>query len=564
MTDTSNTTYAAPVFDYTSRDYASVLTDLVNRIPLYLPEWTSQSPNDFGMVLLQMFAYTCDLLSYYVDRLAGEAFIQTATQASSILNLAGMLDYQPALSVGASVTLQISVSSTLPANLSPLVIPAGTQFSTVGSSSQPPVVFETTEALSIAGPTGSPAATTGTVTAVQGITYANEQVATSTGSVNQTYPLLYSPVSSNAFSVSVDLGLGPLPWTYVSTLINSGPYDQVYTNFVDANGVFYVVFGDGVNGLVPVLGSPITATYQVNVGAVGNVGAGTIVQSVSALPGVVAVTNPAAASGGAAAESLVSIQQNAPASLKTLNRAVTVQDIQTLALQVPQVEWASAQEVTYQLINLFVAPFGGGPLSTTIQDAVLNYITPLTMANTTVTVLSPTYVPINITVAVHAYANAGATTTQVGVQTALADLLALSNVGFGARVSLGIIYQTILGQTGVEWAAVTNLTRGFLATTTVALTSGTAYTTLATTPLPQPVVEGDTIVIGGTLSTTASAAAAAGATSISIASVTPTSTLAVGTQVADTSGVQDCVCLVNEIAVAGTMTVTVSGGLAGS
>ena len=80
-----------PVFDYSSRDYASVYADLQARKSVYLPEWTSTSQSDFGNVLLQMYAYVADLISYYVDRLAGEAFIQTATQPSSVLNLAAML-----------------------------------------------------------------------------------------------------------------------------------------------------------------------------------------------------------------------------------------------------------------------------------------------------------------------------------------------------------------------------------------------------------------------------------------------------------------------------------------
>src|ERR1700679_2338667 len=95
-------TPATPVIDYSSRDYASIFADLVARIPIYLPEWTSDSISDFGMVMLQMFAYVGDIIGYYEDRLAGEAFIQTATQAVSILNLASMLDYQPTLSVGAT------------------------------------------------------------------------------------------------------------------------------------------------------------------------------------------------------------------------------------------------------------------------------------------------------------------------------------------------------------------------------------------------------------------------------------------------------------------------------
>ena len=97
MTYVNNTGSGNPVFDYSSRDYVSIYSDLVARIPIYLPEWTSTSPSDFGIVMIQMYAYVGDILHYYIDRLAGEAFIQTATQPSSIINLAAMLDYQPTL-----------------------------------------------------------------------------------------------------------------------------------------------------------------------------------------------------------------------------------------------------------------------------------------------------------------------------------------------------------------------------------------------------------------------------------------------------------------------------------
>ena len=142
-------TVPIPVLDYSSRDYETVLQDLVNRIPGYLPEWTSQSPSDFGIVLLQMFAYTVDLLGYYLDRLAGEAFIQTATQPTSIVNLAAMLDYTPSLAVSAVATLQIMISPQTPGSV---FIPAGSQFETVASPTQTAVVFETEADLTITPP----------------------------------------------------------------------------------------------------------------------------------------------------------------------------------------------------------------------------------------------------------------------------------------------------------------------------------------------------------------------------------------------------------------------------
>lgn len=565
MTFINDTGISSPVLDYSSRDYLSIYSDLVQRIPVYLPEWTSQSSSDFGIVLLQMYAYVGDLLGYYIDRLAGEAFIQTATQPVSIINLAAMLDYQPTLSVGSSVVLQITIGTSI---AGPLTIPAGTQFSTIASASQPAIIFFTDSALTIAGASGATPSFSGSVTATQGITYSNEAVATSDGSVNQIYPLQNTPVSANGFVVSVDLGLGPQEWTYVQSLINSGPFDQVYTNFVDANGIFYVVFGDGVNGLVPTLGSPITCTYQINVGTTGNVGAGTIVAPVGALVGVVGVTNPASASGGTGAESLASIQQNAPASLKTLNRGVTVGDIQTLAGQVSGVEWASAQLVTYQLVNIFVAPFGGGPPSTILEDAVLNYMEPLLMANTTVTVLPPTYVGVNVAVNVVAFDNFGNTAVQATVLAALNTLLSLSNTGFGFRVSLGLVYQTILEQPGVNYAQVTGLNRQVLATLTSALSNTVGYNSIAVSALPQPIVAGDQLVLSnGTTSLTLSALApaAAGAELISVAPFTANATYPLGSTIQDTTfSALDCIFLPNEIPIAGTFIVAVTGGFIGS
>jgi hypothetical protein len=581
MTFISDSGTGNPVFDYSSRDYASVFADLENRIPVYLPEWTSQSNSDFGIVLLQMYAYVCDLLGYYEDRIAGEAFIQTATQAVSILNLAAMLDYQPTLSVGSTVTLYMTIS---PAITGPLTIPAGSIFSTQSSTTNPAVLFQTTTALTIAGSGGTTPSLAGSVVATQGLTYTSlpsanwaafgvpiyatvvPQVATSDGTINQTYPLQYSPVSAGSCAVYVDLGTGPQEWTYEQTLINSGPYDLVYTAFVDANAVFYVIFGDGVNGLVPPLGSPVYATYQTNVGLTGNVGSGTITVPVTSIVGLTAVTNQQAASGGANAESLQSIQTNAPASLKTLNRAVTISDYSTLALQISGVQWASAIEQTYQLVNLYICPFGGGTVSSLLNTTVDNTITAQSMANTSVTVFSPTYVAINVTATVVVYDNYSDSATQAVIQSALQNLLSLSNTGFGFRVSLGLVYQTILAQAGVNYAIVTSLTRGVTSTLTTALANSTGYTTLYVTQLPTPITAGDSITLntGGvtTQIVTVAVPAAAGSTQIAVSSFTANGNYPIGTPVQDTTGVVDAATLANEIPIAGTFTINVSGGLA--
>jgi hypothetical protein len=146
VSDVIPTTLVTPPVDYTSRDYQSIVNDLVNLIPSYLPEWTDRSPGDFGIVLLELFAYMGDILNYYSDRIANESFISTAQQRQSVLNLANLLDYTPHNNVAAGVMLLFTLNQPSP---NPVLIPAPqstggpTQIGT--SLTNQPVVFEVSQ-----------------------------------------------------------------------------------------------------------------------------------------------------------------------------------------------------------------------------------------------------------------------------------------------------------------------------------------------------------------------------------------------------------------------------------
>jgi len=221
------------------------------------------------------------------------------------------------------------------------------------------------------------------------------------------------------------------------------------------------------------------------------------------------VANASNCSGGSDTESIASIQQNAPASLRSLDRGVTVNDIETLAL-VAGVQWSSVIEQTYQLVNLYIAPQGGGIPSPALQSNVLNYLQPLVMPNTTVSIFPPTYVPINITIELVVLEPYGNDSTQNLVQNALQNLFQLVNTGFGFRVALGLVYSTILTQPGVDYAIVSSMTRQFDATLNESLDVDTSYTSLTVTPLPQPVYGGDSITLTNSLTTTLTNALIAG------------------------------------------------------
>jgi hypothetical protein len=55
--------------DYTAKDFSSIRASMLSYASTVIPEWTSRAPADFGVALVEMLAYSMDVLSYYQDRL---------------------------------------------------------------------------------------------------------------------------------------------------------------------------------------------------------------------------------------------------------------------------------------------------------------------------------------------------------------------------------------------------------------------------------------------------------------------------------------------------------------
>jgi len=455
-----------PAVDYSSRDWLAIRTDLVAAARQRMPEWTSDSPNDFGIVLIELFAYVGDMLSFYADRVANEAYIGTAVLRSSVLAIAGMLDYRPTGLGAATLTLQFSTTG-------PAFIPAGTQVQTVASAGDQPVLFETSADLTIG------AAGVGLVAAVQGTTINDETVGLSDGTLDQSFALFLSPVIDRSPMVTVDEGNGALQWTYYDHLIDAGPYDAAYTVAVDEGGITWVLFGDNVNGRVPANGAAINVTYRIGAGALGNVGIGTVVQLTNPIirNGIVqpisGVSNTTVGSGGADPETLDSIRTNAPKSLSSVNRAVTLEDYEALALRVSGVGKASASAVVATAVNLYLAPTGtpGGTCSTAVKTAALTYLNARKMIGTAITLLDPTYLPVNVTASINVLPAYRQEAVRQAVITAIKMVLAYDVVDFASRISLSKIYRAINNTEGVDYGNVSVLSTSTTGLADVAATA---------------------------------------------------------------------------------------------
>ncbi len=109
---------ALPPIDYLAKDYLSFKHALSDFSALRYPEWQERSEADFGMTFLEALSGLADDLSYYQDRIAAEATLETAAQRRSIVRLARMVDYEPRPATSATALLSCQVKSgPLPAGL---------------------------------------------------------------------------------------------------------------------------------------------------------------------------------------------------------------------------------------------------------------------------------------------------------------------------------------------------------------------------------------------------------------------------------------------------------------
>lgn len=168
---------------------------------------------------------------------------------------------------------------------------------------------------------------------VQGQRVEDKLGSTDTGSAGQTFDLPREP-----FMSLVGLTVDGEDWTRVSSLLTASSLDKVFTLREQPDGAWRVTFGDGTNGRIPGNSVQVVATYRIGGGESGNAGADAITRDRSGNSKISAVTNPRAATGWLAAEgsdddSLEVARQQVPASLRTLQRAVTPSDCEALALE---------------------------------------------------------------------------------------------------------------------------------------------------------------------------------------------------------------------------------------
>ena len=430
---------------YSNKDYESLRQELLSRVPQLTDRWTDFNESDLGVVLLEMFCGVGDMLAYYLDAQAAEAFLPTARQRQNVINLCKLIGYKLDTPVAATTTLRFSLPTAMAEDIT---LPARTVCK--ASLDDGDVEFETVDDAII--PRGQLSTDVG---ARQGTRKSEEFVSTSDRA--QQLPLS----STNIAQGSVRLRVGDTDWEETRFFIDSAHDSRHFQIETDGLDVTWVIFGDGVHGVIPPAGETITAEYLETLGSQGNIGRGLVTDIVSPVyhNGTqvgLTVTNPTASTGGSDRETLEHAKLQAPAELRSLWKAVTKDDYKALAEGFPGVAKAQVLDandcvnIRYYQVNMAVAPDGGGLPSSILKRELAEFIESRKVITVEVNLFDPCYRSVAVDAEMFVYPTEDTETVRRRIEEALRGFFSFEKMTFSQSVYFSDVVSLLDGVRGVS------------------------------------------------------------------------------------------------------------------
>lgn len=321
--------------NYTNQDFWSMKTRLVEFIKQkFSNEFSDFVESSLAIMLIENWAFIADTLSFKIDQIANEIFIDTVTEIENGFRLSKLVGFKPQPPIAAASMWTASINNPI---LTDITIPA--PFDIKVQSGNRGITVELYPAdqenkpiydQDIIIPAGN--IVNAAIVGMEGRT--RRQRVNSDGTVGQTIQLSYFPVIYDSVRVDVD----GVRWTQVEFFTDSQPRREYRVEF-DSTYTAYVIFGNNRAGLMPSQGSQIEITYRQGGGTAGNIVTGFVQsQTIIDVPGLgysvpVNFRNYTSGANGYDGDTLEDIREKLPAWVQTQLRCVTGLDYKTLTDQ---------------------------------------------------------------------------------------------------------------------------------------------------------------------------------------------------------------------------------------
>jgi hypothetical protein len=318
--------------NYTNQDYWSLKNRLRDIIKQKFPkDFNDLIESSLAIMLVELWAFLGDLLSFKMDQNVNEVFIDSVTEIDNAFRLAKLVGFSPTPPVAATAWFSATINNILATDLT---IPGGIDFQVVSDNRQ--ITYELFPADSNNNPVfdddiiiTAGSFTNTNIIGVEGRT--NRNLFTGTGEAGQSFQLPFAPVIFDSVRVNVD----GIRWQKVDFFTDSQPRREFRVEF-DSSYNAFVIFGDNTAGLIPSSGSTIEIIYRVGGGTIGNIITGFVnVQRNIVVDGFdfsipVSFFNYTKGGNGYDGDGLADIKNKLPAWVRSQDRCVTGEDYKTI------------------------------------------------------------------------------------------------------------------------------------------------------------------------------------------------------------------------------------------
>lgn len=396
---------------------------------------TDVSEGNILVIIISAVAAVVEMLHYYIDNAAREAFLDSARRYPSVQALGLLVDYLPRGANPPTVDVVLIRELNTDTSQADNTIPSGTQFTDSNNN-----VWQTVRDYVWPKYTTLLRISLSQVELAYDVTIPSSWI---TPGVDVTVPNRDSVkyISRYGFSLRV----GSERYTQVDTFANCDTFrDRVYRVYTDDTNTTYIKFPQG--HVLPA-GKDLTVSYYLTLGANGNIQSGsitTVPNSIKTLGNNVTVNNPEASADGFTEDSIEILRGVIQSYSRTGGKAITNQDFVDLAKRVPGVMDAALDNSNpFSKILYITSLVPGVSPSTELCNRVANYIRANSTIGNIITVLPANISVLKLDLQVTGKPGASESAIKAAILSALYNEYNSSNYGLGNSVRLSDVYSLI-------------------------------------------------------------------------------------------------------------------------
>lgn len=433
------------------RSFNDIKAKLISELRLQIPEITDYSEGNIFVIIISIFAAIAEVIHYYIDNMAREAFLPTARRYSSLYKHAKLVDYHIKSAIPATVDVVLYKNDDTPIGQD-ITIPLNTEFTSSDGktwiSTKTVIWYKDSYYVTV------PLVQQKSVGVPDRIQL---------GNILSPDSIIYItdiPSDQKYVEGSMNLYINDEPWILVDTFAYSSSRDKVYKVEIDEQTRPYIKFGDGQFGMKPGYNATIEASYSLTYGSAGNIATNnftTVPQYIQVIDNKITINNVIPATGGSDYETFNMLKNHIPLSIKTLGVAITKEDFEAIAKMVGGVDKAYANYVCGRYVEIYITPDGGGEASSALLDSVEKTISKSKVITTSIEVLSTHKSQVFLDITITGKKSFKSNDISNQVKKALTTAYDYNNSDINKPVRLSDIYALIDNQSMVDYLTLNRL-----------------------------------------------------------------------------------------------------------